>query len=316
MVGSRNKPTLKLLLLPSMMAVSLMLSACQKEAASSENDTLEGAEAGDMIDLSVSEGLVSSMSPTSDESEPVELTAQDKLKTTLSHHRWTLVNAVDANEQLMAEFANINSQVTLAFNQYQGQDTLSYSVGCNTISAGYQLKGHTLTTEEGMSTKMSCGELDVAENALSTLMQGSSEFKIDQGDNPVLTQFTDDDVTLVWNGRLTAQAKYNSKGETVFWAVNSETVPCEAGNSEQCLQVKPITYNDQGIKTHEGQWRVFVGEIDGYQHDSKHEEVLRLQRYPLYIDELSETNEPTKDDTADEKYAYILDAVIESAVVE
>ncbi|WP_201580185.1 META domain-containing protein [Psychrobacter sp. Pi2-52] len=316
MVGSRNKPTLKLLLLSSMMAVSLMLSACQKEAASSENDTLEGAEAGEMTDLAVSEGLVSSMSPTSDESEPVELTAQDKLTTTLSHHRWTLVNAVDANEQPMAEFANINSQVTLAFNQYQGQDTLSYSVGCNTISAGYQLKGHTLTTEEGMSTKMSCGELDLAENILNTLMQGSSEFKIDQGDNPVLTQFTDDDVTLVWNGRLTAQAKYNSKGETVFWAVNSETVPCEAGNSEQCLQVKPITYNDQGIKTHEGQWRVFVGEIDGYQHDSKHEEVLRLQRYPLNIDELSETNEPTKDDTADEKYAYILDAVIESLVVE
>ncbi len=316
MVGSRNKPTLKLLLLPSMMAVSLTLSACQKEAASSVNDTLEGDEAGEMTDLAVSEGLVSSMSPTSDESEPVELTVQDKLTTTLSHHRWTLVNAVDANEQPMAEFANINSQVTLAFNQYQGQDTLSYSVGCNTISAGYQLKGHTLTTEEGMSTKMSCGELDVAENTLNTLMQGSSEFKIDQGDNPVLTQFTDDDVTLVWNGRLTAQAKYNSKGETVFWAVNSETVPCEASNSEQCLQVKPITYNDQGIKTHEGQWRVFVGEIDGYQHDSKHEEVLRLQRYPLNIDELSETNEPTKDDTADEKYAYILDAVIESAVVE
>jgi heat shock protein HslJ len=299
-----------------MMAVSLTLSACQKEAASSVNDTLEGDEAGEMTDLAVSEGLVSSMSPTSDESEPVELTVQDKLTTTLSHHRWTLVNAVDANEQPMAEFANINSQVTLAFNQYQGQDTLSYSVGCNTISAGYQLKGHTLTTEEGMSTKMSCGELDVAENTLNTLMQGSSEFKIDQGDNPVLTQFTDDDVTLVWNGRLTAQAKYNSKGETVFWAVNSETVPCEASNSEQCLQVKPITYNDQGIKTHEGQWRVFVGEIDGYQHDSKHEEVLRLQRYPLNIDELSETNEPTKDDTADEKYAYILDAVIESAVVE
>mgnify|MGYP003662840646 CR=1 FL=1 len=257
MVGSRNKPTLKLLLLPSMMAVSLMLSACQKDAASSENDTSQGAEAGEMTDSAVSEGLVSSMSPTSDESKPVELTTQDKLTTTLSHHRWTLVNAVDANEQPMAEFANINSQVTLAFNQYQGQDTLSYSVGCNTISAGYQLKGHTVTTEEGMSTKMSCGELDMAENTLNTLMQGSNEFKIDQGDNPVLTQFTDDDVTLVWNGRLTAQAKYNSKGETVFWAVNSETV-----------------------------------------------------------DELSEISEPTKDDTADEKYAYILDAVIESAVVE
>jgi len=298
------------------MAVSLTLSACQKEAASSENDTSQGAEAGEMTDSVVSEGLVSSMSPTSDESEPVELTAQEKLTTVLSHHRWTLVNAIDANEKSVANLENTNSQITLTFNQYQGQDMLTYSVGCNTISAAYQLKGHILTTEEGMSTKMSCGDLDVAENTLNTFMQGSSEFKIDQGDNPILTQFTDDDVTLVWNGRLTAQAKYNSKGETVFWAVNSETVPCNASSSQQCLQVKPITYSDQGIKTHEGKWRVFVGEIDGYQHDSKHEEVLRLQRYPLNVDELSETSEPTKDDTADERYAYILDAVIESSVVE
>jgi len=316
MVGSRNKPTLKVLLLPSVMVVSLMLSACHQEAAPGENDMAETAEDSEVTDSATSEGLISSIKSTLDESKSTELTDKEKLTTTLSRHRWTLVGAVDANEQPVADLANINSHATLSFNQYQGQDTLSYSVGCNTISAVYQLKGHTLTTEEGMSTKMSCGDLGEAENTLNTFMQGSSEFNIDQGDSTVLTQVTNDDVTLVWNGRLTAQAKYNSKGETVFWAVNSETVPCEASSSEQCLQIKPITYNNQGIKTHEGEWRVFFGEIDGYQHDSKHEEVLRLQRYALNIDEASETSEPTKDEIADEKYAYILDAVIESSVIE
>ncbi|MGP9557318.1 META domain-containing protein [Psychrobacter sp. AOP7-A1-24] len=316
MVGSRNKPTLKVLLLPSVMVVSLILSACHQEAASGENDMAETAEDSEVTNTATNEGLISSIKSTLNESKSTELSDKEKLMTTLSHHRWTLVSAVDANEQPVADLANINSRTTLSFNQYQGQDTLSYSVGCNTISAVYQLKGHTLTTEEGMSTKMSCGDLDGAENTLNTFMQGSSEFNIDQGDTTVLTQVTDDDVTLVWNGRLTAQAKYNSKGETVFWAVNSETVPCEASSSEQCLQIKPITYNNQGIKIHEGEWRVFFGEIDGYQHDSKHEEVLRLQRYALNIDDVSETSEPTKDDTADEKYAYILDAVIESSVTE
>jgi len=316
MVGSRNKPTLKVLLLPSVMVVSLMLSACHQEAPSVENDMAETAEDSEVTNTATNEGLISSIKSTLDESKSTELTDKEKLMTTLSRHRWTLVGAVNANEQPVANLANINGHTTLSFNQYQGQDTLSYSVGCNTISAVYQLKGHTLTTEEGMSTKMSCGDLDEAENTLNTFMHGSSEFNIDQGDNTVLTQVTDDDVTLVWNGRLTAQAKYNSKGETVFWAVNSETVPCEASNSEQCLQIKPITYNNQGIKTHEGEWRVFFGEIDGYQHDNKHEEVLRLQRYALNIDEASETSEPTKDETADEKYAYILDAVIESSVTE
>ena len=73
-----------------------------------------------------------------------------------------------------------------------------------------------------------------------------------------------------------------------------------------CLQVKPITYDDQGIKTSEGEWSVFNGEIDGYQHDGKNDQVLRLQRYQLDSDEISE----------DEEYAYVLDAVIESSVVE
>jgi hypothetical protein len=111
---------------------------------------------------------------------------------------------------------------------------------------------------------------------------------------------------LVWEGRLTSQAKYNSKGETVFWAVSSKMIPCADNDSEMCLQVKPITYDDQGIKTSEGKWAVFTGEIDGYQHDGMHDEVLRLQRYPLDSD----------DSTEGEEYAYVLDAVIESAVAE
>ena len=73
-----------------------------------------------------------------------------------------------------------------------------------------------------------------------------------------------------------------------------------------CLQVKPITYDDQGIKVSEGEWSAFTGEIDGYQHDGMHDEVLRLQRYEL------DSNESTEG----EEYAYVLDAVIESAVAE
>ena len=73
-----------------------------------------------------------------------------------------------------------------------------------------------------------------------------------------------------------------------------------------CLQVKPITYDDQGIKVSEGKWSAFTSEIDGYQPDGMHNEVLRLQRYQLDYNESAE----------DEEYAYVLDAVIESAVAE
>ncbi|MEJ6069141.1 META and DUF4377 domain-containing protein, partial [Psychrobacter sp. 16-Bac2893] len=207
---------------------------------------------------------------------------------------------------VITTLVDIKNQVTLLFKQNQGYNTLNYGVGCNTMSASYELQDHTLTTEDSMSAKMLCENLNKAENLLDTLMQGTSEISVTEGENPVLTQVTSNAVTLTWKGRLTSQAKYNSKGETVFWAVNANETVCSNNSLEMCLQVKPVTYNDQGIKVSEGKWTAFNGEIDGYEHDGKHDEVLRLQRYQLDSDKVSEG----------EEYAYVLDAVIESSVVQ
>lgn len=310
MLATTKKPALKLVLLPTVLAASLLLAACQKDASPTENGVSNTNETEVATGLGENENADTATSATADSSETSKLTAEEQLGTELSRHRWKLLSATDAAKKPVSALMNIKDQVTLSFNQYQGQDTLSYSVGCNTISAAYQLKSQTLTTEDGMSTKMSCGELDSAESQLNTLMQGSSQLQITTGENPTLTQVTGDAVTLIWRGRLTSQAKYNSKGETVFWAVSAKKVPCEVNGSKQCLQVKPITYNDQGIKTSEGDWAPFIGEIDGYQHDGAHEEVLRLQRFQL------DSSEVSADSTEDEQYAYLLDAVIESAVAE
>ncbi|MDN5621459.1 MAG: META and DUF4377 domain-containing protein [Psychrobacter sp.] len=312
MVGRARISVTQLFLLPSIVAVSLILGACQKENTAHDNEESGISNTGEKVDSLASEDRASDTNSATTESGSTTFTPKEKLMNTLSRHRWTLVRAMDANEQPISELTDIDGQGTLVFNP----ETLIYSVGCNTISAAYQLQGHTLSIEEGMSTKISCSDLDMAENTLNTLMLGSSELKMEQGDSPVLTQFTNDNVTLVWNGRLTSQAKYNSKGETVFWAVNAKEVNCEANGEQQCLQVRPVTYNDQGIKVREGKWRAFAGEIDGYQHDGMHEEVLRLQRYRLETNELIESDETTENDNDDEKYAYVLDAVIESAVVE
>ena len=277
MVGRAKKSALTTFLLPIIVAVSLTLSACQKENTAHDNEGSGISNTGEKVDSLAIEDRASDTNSATTESGSTTFTPEEKLMNTLSRHRWSLVSATDANEQPISELTDIDGQGTLVFNP----ETLIYSVGCNTISAAYQLQGHTLSIEEGMSTKISCSELDMAENKLYALMLGNSELKIEQSDSPVLTQFTNDNVTLVWNGRLT-----------------------------------PVTYNDQGVKVREGKWRVFAGEIDGYQHDGMHEEVLRLQRYQLETNELIESDETTENDNDDEKYAYVLDAVIESAVVE
>ena len=311
MVGIKIQPTKKLLLLPSMLAVILTLGACQNNAQPTESEGLDTTtEDAEMTSNAVETESGSAANKTVAVPEVAELSTEQQTIAKLARYRWTLLTAKDASAQSLSELMNISDQVTLLFNQHQGQNTLSYSVGCNTMSAGYELKAHTLMTEDSMSTKMLCGDLNTAENLLNTLMQGSSELSVSEDEPPLLTQVTNDSMTLVWTGRLTAQAKYNSKGETLFWAVNAKMVPCTAGGSKMCLQVKPITYDDQGIKTSEGEWSAFNGEIEGYQYDGKHNEVLRIQRYSLNKGNSAEKS------SSSEEYAYVLDAVIESSVVE
>ena len=288
-------------LVPSILAASLALGACQKDAAPTGGDAPDNTEANTATDATLNTDTAS------DTANDTKLTAEQEMIKDLARYRWTLLDIDDkSGGPVITMLVDIKEQVTLLFNQNQGQNTLNYSVGCNTISAVYQLQGQTLTTEESMSTKMLCEDLNKAENLLNTLMQGSSQLSVTEGENPVLTQVTSNAITLTWQGKLTSQAKYNSKGETVFWAVNAKKVACADDSSEMCLQVKPVIYDDQGIKVSEGEWSAFTGEIDGYQHDGMHDEVLRLQRYEL------DSNESTEG----EEYAYVLDAVIESAVAE
>lgn len=306
---------LKLGVLPSILVASLALSACQDSISSHEQKKKETTKS---IQNKENNSAASFDDADTDESMTDELSIEQEMAANLSNYRWTLMSATDNKAQSLNTLMSIKDQVRLAFNQYQGQNTLNYSVGCNTISAAYQLKDAVLTIEDSMSTKMSCGNLDAAENDLIELMQGDNQLVLTQNnqtqtDQPTLTQVTSEATTLVWEGDLTAQAKYSSKGDTIFWAVNDKKIPCNSDASEMCLQVKPITYDEQGIKSSEGKWAPFAGEIEGYQHSSEQNEVLRLQRYQL--DSRTVANQEASN-SAPETYAYVLDAVIESSVVE
>lgn len=302
---------------PSMLLAVLALSACQDSFSLNESNSQQEV-ANSFSAEADNSAMTSGTDAIADEVRADDISSEEAMINALSRYRWTLNSVTDDKAQSLNKLTAIKDQVTLRFNEYQGENTLNYSVGCNIISASYQLHSSTLTIEDSMSTKMSCGDLDMAENSLSKLMQGDSQLVLvesdaSKDDKPILTQVTNNRSTLVWEGRLTAQAKYNSKGETVFWAVNAEMKPCLDDRSQACLQVKPVTYDDQGIKVSEGDWAPFTGMIEGYQHDSKHEEVLRLQRYPL---DSSKAIEADTNAVSGEGYAYVLDAVIESSVAE
>ena len=294
----------KLIWLPSLLAVSLMISACNNTADVQKAETTASNEASADV---ASEAMVAETIDPAVETN--DATPEDLMIDNLARYRWTLNTAMDSSNKPLTALMAIKDQVTLSFNMHQAQNALSYSVGCNTMSATYQLKAQTISIEDSMSTKMSCDDLNLAENQLNGLMQGDSQLSLTEGEAPSLTQVTSDATTLVWTGKMTAQAKYNSNGDTVFWAINAKSLPCSDNKAQVCLQIKPITYDEQGIKTDEGELVEFAGVIDGYQHDATQDVVLRMQRFKTNVDTVLVDN-------IDSQYAYVLDTVIESSIAK
>ena len=223
----------------------------------------------------------------------------------LSRYSWKLVNAVDSNNQPLTALTSIKDQVELSFGQHDGQNLTLFSVGCNNICAQYSLNNNVLNISNARQTMMGCGELSGAETLLGSLMQGSSQLVIKGSDMPILTQITSNHATLVWQGTLTPQAKYDQQGDTVYWQIDHQSQPCADGSNKTCLKVRPISYDAQGFKSDVGQWGLFAGTIQGYTHDDQNDEILRLQRFVV-----------NPSDVKGKQYAYVLDTVVESSVAQ
>lgn len=223
----------------------------------------------------------------------------------LSHYHWQLLSAVDGNNQPVSALETSKNPARLSFDKQQGQIVASFGVGCNAMSGKASLTNNVITIGQVISTEMMCDpQTNDAERLLAQAMHGDSQLKLKAGTTPILTQIAANNSTLVWQGSMTADAKYG-QGETVFWAVDHKTQPCPDGSTNKCLKVKPITYNDLGVKASEGDWTLFNGEIEGYTHDGKQDQVLRLKRYVV---------DPS--DVKGKKYVYVLDTVVESQFIK
>ena len=219
----------------------------------------------------------------------------------LASHNWTLVTATDGNNQPITVLTNLEKTGKPAILDFT-KDNISPNVGCNSMSSSYTIENNVLMVSDAMqSTMMLCAPLKEAERKLANLVVGTSQLELKDGDIPVLTQITEDGSTLVWQGAMTYAARYG-KPTTVFWEVNPSLEPCPDGTTKTCLQVRPVTYSDNGVKASTGQWVMFDGKIDGYTHDEKHRQILRLSRYTV--------------DADSQEYAYVLDTVVESELIK
>lgn len=202
--------------------------------------------------------------------------------------------------------SNAAKPLVLNFNT-DGQ--LAISTSCNNMSGTWQAQHNTLTVGSLAATQMACDEQSNAqEKRASTLFnQAKLPFVLNLNDigAPTLTLMSTTGEKIIFTGKMTPEAKYQSQAETIFLEVAPETKSCTGVAPQTCLQVREIKYDDKGLKTYQDQnWTLFYNTIEGFQPTANQRQIIRVKRYPI--------QNPAADQA---KYAYIYDMTVESATV-
>ena len=222
----------------------------------------------------------------------------------LSTRHWRLSDAKDANGQrIEALFVNAEKPLQLDFKDGR----VGVGNTCNRMGGAYSVQDDQLKFGDLASTMMACADakLMALDQEVGKRLEGSAKFA-QAGDTLTLTTPSGD--VLTFTGEPTAEARYGGAGETVFLEVSAQTKPCSHPliADKQCLQVRELKYDDQGIKTGtDGAFGNFYSNIEGYAHEPGIRNVLRVKRYTV--------KNPPADGSS---LAYELDMVVESEVAK
>ena len=221
----------------------------------------------------------------------------------LGRYHWRLRDATDANgKRIDALFVQADKPLQLDF----ADGRIAVANACNRMGGGYSLEGESLTIARMASTMMACTDpkLMALDGEIGKRLEGASKLTLLTGDTPTLTLANGAGDTLVFAGEPTAETRYGGPGERMFLEVAAHAKPCSHPliPDMQCLQVREVKYDDQGLKVGTpGEFGNFYDSIDGYTHEDGVRNVLRVERYTI--------ENPPADGS---RYAYVLDMVVES----
>ena len=187
---------------------------------------------------------------------------------------------------------------------------LSVQTTCNSIRSTWRDENNTLITGHSMMTQMACNQSNMRQEMLATqlLDQRAVPFVLDTSNpkQPTLTLMDATGQRYVFTGKITPEALYQGEAETLFYEIHPQTKTCTGIVNQQCLQVKEIRYNQQGLKTYQdANWSLFYDTIQGFEHHPNERQVIRVKRYTI------------KNPAADQsKYAYVHDLTVERGRID
>lgn len=223
----------------------------------------------------------------------------------LTGYHWRLTDATDARGQRIAAlFARADKPLTLDFRDGH----IGVGDSCNHIGARYRIDGDKLAVADAVMTQMACVEpaLNALDAAIGQRLEGTLTASVQRAPEK-LTLTTAGGEVLRFDGEPTAETRYGGPGEKVFLEVAAQTKPCSHPliPNKQCLQVREVSYDGQGLKTGTpGAFGNFYEGIEGYSHQPGVRNVLRVKRFK---------RDPVPADASDT--VYVLDMVVESEVV-
>ena len=228
---------------------------------------------------------------------------------TLQAYDWDLAAAYDAQGKAAPGWQLAGRP---ALRLHFEKDGVSVQNLCNQLRAGYVLDGQRLTVNRPMSTLRACPERELMtlEQRVAAQLPQAQRHELISGSGtqvPRLVLHFADGSRWELAGSPTPATRYGSAGERIFLEVAPERVACNHPlmPNAQCLRVRDVRYADNGVKQGVGEWRIFQGKIDGYQHEPGIRNVLRVMRYSLAKGGQLPTDGPS--------HAYVLDLVVESA---
>lgn len=229
-------------------------------------------------------------------------TSQADASTQLPRYHWKLQDArANGGGRIDALFARDDKPLTLDF----GDGRVAVRNACNGIGGSYTLEGDALTFGPMMGTMMACADpkLTALDGAVTTRLTGKSQIALADGASPTLKITLANGDVLTFAGEETAETKYGGPGKQAFLEVAPQRVACSHPliPNHQCLNVREITYGDNGVKTSTGQWHPLYEDIEGYSFQPGTRNVLRLKQFER------------KNVPADaSRTVYVLDMVVES----
>ena len=220
----------------------------------------------------------------------------------LVSYDWNLTAAFDAQGQPDGRWLLAGREpLQLHFEDQR----LSVRKLCNMLGAHFGTQGNDIQLTQTMSTKRACADqaLMQLEQRVGQLLPTMKRYQLQAGATPELHLWFADGTRWQLTGQPTPQTQYGGPGERIFLEVAPERVACSHGvmKNAQCLRVREIRYADNGVKQSVGEWQMFYGEIQGWQHEKGLRNVLRINRYAV--------KNPPADASA---YAYVLDMVVET----